>query len=599
MTKFSEIEKKVSTLNHDQSIIFEEMENNTKRSIIIPTGCGKGYLMQVHILNSLFIRNINCVAIATHRLMLNTQHFLDIIETLLDYSHNVGFLFVGSDGVTLSEGLTNKLNKLFYKKNNSTNNKFNIKRNISTNIKSRVTKTSDVTDITKKWLQDDYKVVIISTYHSLNTLKNIDIDYLYCDEAHTLATNEQKSKFIDNFMLLNYKKVYFFTATSKDEATTISKNYLMNNTTIFGERSFFSFKHAIKEGYICTPILHILKPVNEFEGDDIKINDKLSFILNAIKTHRNELKDFEKKSALNSNRNERRIKEKLLIKCSNVNEVWELFFKLRDVLDLEKYVICAGASKGYKNSNEYHFINYDVINNRGDFLSKMGSIDKENNKRMIVLHYDILSEGININGFTGLMLLTDELLTISKILQNIGRCTRLNHFDRERLTKKQITTDNYDNWVKPFCYVILPLWNTKGVNNYECIKNVLYALRYEYDYTPSYKLSVGNDMPKGIDASDYEGLNILDFNDDENLVLGILSEIEDIKEINEEQINSSKNLIDKISVHSKFKTMLKKYGSEDDIKLFYDMINQKKLAEQKIEILRNSILQKSKNVLVV
>lgn len=78
------------------------------------------------------------------------------------------------------------------------------------------------------------------------------------------------------------------------------------------------------------------------------------------------------------------------------------------------------------------------------------SIIKTNNSaRMILLHYDRLTEGIDIPSMTGLLALRG--MTKDKIIQNIGRVMRTHPDD-----KSKDFADRNKTWIKPHCRIIVP-----------------------------------------------------------------------------------------------------------------------------------------------
>ena len=72
----------------------------------------------------------------------------------------------------------------------------------------------------------------------------------------------------------------------------------------------------------------------------------------------------------------------------------------------------------------------------------------------IMIHIDILTEGIDLPSITGVMPFR-ELNTL-KLLQTIGRSARLLMTDRQRLYSGQTKPKDWAHYVKPYCWLILP-----------------------------------------------------------------------------------------------------------------------------------------------
>ena len=339
------------------------------------------------------------------------------------------------------------------------------------------------------------KVIIITTYHSMMLVKNINLDVLYCDEAHTLASESQFSKFRDNFNLIRSNRYFFFSATTRDCTDEITDRFLMNNIHIFGERIGIKFSTAVYEGYIVNPIIHIAVPTNyeEIKDKEITITDKVKFIRETFSEHR--------KSIKNKSFQPNKLGAKILIRCSSVEEMWNLYNLL--VGTMSNVNICAGAS-AENNYDGKHHINNISLKKRDTYLKKLqGFKDGED---AIVFHYDILSEGINIPGFTGIMFLSGNLPTLIKILQNVGRTTRLHWIDRENLLKGIISTKDHSLWVKPSCSVIIPYWNEISKDTKNELEKTIKKLRDKYGFDPQIEVSIGDDTIPG-SGFDMERLN--------------------------------------------------------------------------------------------
>ena len=377
------IKKLVKTLNKDQSDIYKQMLKKDKLQICLPTGVGKGYLMRVDILRRV-IGGENVIAIASHRLILNTQHTDDIIESLTDVIDQVRFIFVGSDNYDINKHQSNvKVVKNLIKSGTNFN-------ELSLNTLS----TKELKKYVDKYNKDGKKVIIITTYHSLHKLSGIDIDTLYCDEAHTLAT-ETEGNFKSNFNYINKKNVYFFTATPKDcSDEDDDSSFLMNNEDIFGERIGMTMKDAIKKGYITNPMIHIAIPEKYDHEDMNNLTNKVKFITDSYKVHSDKVKE--------NSSDPDNIEAKMLIKCESVDEMWELYERLVGILtDVKVY---AGASRKGNEGPSYE-LDFNKLS-KTEHLNSLRCLN--NTDKAIVLHVDTLSEGVNVKGFTGVMFLTDN-----------------------------------------------------------------------------------------------------------------------------------------------------------------------------------------------
>lgn len=477
------VKERMASSNPDQIACLMEMYKTNRLTICLPTGGGKGHLMITDLLNRLVNTSESVFAIATHRLMLNTQHMTDILMDFLPLTGKIGYIFVGSIPYnTKPLQKIPEINSLLYNQ-----------RIGFDDIISSVISSPELNSKVEEHTKSGRKVVIITTYHSLMKLGALSIDTIYCDEAHILATNSQKedAKFKENFEQVNAKNYFFFSATPKDllglRDGEETNSFLMNNETIFGKRIGITFATAVAKAYIVEPIIHLLRPSDYIEGMDEfgTIEDKVKFIQEAFYAHREYMKN---KSAEPS-----KLGVKILVKCSSVtDEMWPLFNLLKGTMPGVK--ICAGASVENMDgsfSQGKHCVDNTTINKRDEYLTTLQKLKDE--EEAIILHFDILSEGINVAGFTGIMFLSGLMLTITKILQNIGRATRLHYLDRMRLIQKLISVTDYSKWVKPCCAVIIPYWDSKSDETRRQMATILHDLLYRYDFNARLELTLGDD----------------------------------------------------------------------------------------------------------
>jgi len=494
---------KLNSLTSDQKELFNQMQENNKLQICIPTGAGKGYLMIVDLLNQIKTTKSNIFAISTHRLMLNTQHLNDIFDTLKNDIGNVGYIFVGSSKYDISKLLDNpSLNKELLDKNLSYN-----------EIISSTTSTKEVDELVNEHISKGRKVVIMTTYHSLDKLKNLNIGTLYCDESHTLASESETAQFKENFNKIKSDRIFFFTATPKD-CTEDTEAFLMNNEEVFGKRVGLTFRQCIESGYIVKPVIHIAMPENYVGDGDLKsINNMVKFVIDTYSAHTK----FIEENSIDGDK----IAPKILVKCPSVDEMWYLHKNLIGKIDGVK--ICAGASRNNLNTIN-HFIDNEGVASRAEYLERLQSLD--DNEKSIVLHFDTLSEGINVPGFTGVEFLGGKLPTITKTLQNTGRGTRLHKEDRNKFRMGEIAVGD-GGWIKPYCAVIIPYWDKESEFTTRELARQIRELRDNFGYDPIFYVSIGDDLGKGEKKPDISELNKVGDKSKKTVVIeNIINEIE-------------------------------------------------------------------------
>jgi len=510
--------------NYSQLECYQKMQASDKLTVILPTGTGKGYLLFVDLLSRIYQKSGKVFAICSHRIGLNKQHTADMFNEFRDFAGDIGYIFVASEKFEENAGRSLEYEKLLEVVNPDVN-----VQDLVTTLKPG----GNLQEIIDFHHHNNRSAVIVSTYHSMQKMHGVDIDVIYCDEADKMVNNKPVAKngikeetFMQKFHKIRAKKKYFLTATPKDW----SKNWagenieFMNNEAIFGERIEMEFHTAVKCGYIVQPYLHIVYPteyipedidapdeedmdgVVECVGDvaavkdmSVNIKAKIKMIVDAFHSHRQFLKE---RSAEPD-----KIGAKILVKCKNIHsEMWGIFHEgLRESLPNIK--IFAGGSYGwgkadapdeFKNNNHYIYnptseTALNPITDRDSYLKEIKDLELQEDA--IVLHCDILSEGINVKGFTGVCFVSGITVTDAKAMQNIGRATRIIDEDRIRLDSGEITLDDISKWIKPFCSVIIPFWNAESAEAKDKMVNLVQSLRnigFEIE-----KFGTGDDINKG------------------------------------------------------------------------------------------------------
>lgn len=131
---------------------------------------------------------------------------------------------------------------------------------------------------------------------------------------------------------------------------------------------------------------------------------------------------------------------------------------------------------------------------RREWLKQL-QIDGSNpNQEMIVIHYDILTEGIDVPGLTGVLFLRN--LKKSKFIQTFGRVARLDRSDRRLIEDKIITPNEVDKMNKPYAWVIIPAVKTEDDDKLANLRDLVDQLR-DFDFDPREHIQP-NDRGNGV-----------------------------------------------------------------------------------------------------
>jgi superfamily II DNA or RNA helicase len=251
------------------------------------------------------------------------------------------------------------------------------------------TKVDDIAEAYKNAIKNDQDLVVFSTYHSCHNLVGINFDTLISDESQYCVSEN----FNDSVKSLTARVKLFFTATELHTAS--NKGRGLNNESIFGKRLYsISSAELIKLKLIVPPRLHIMYG---------KTRDEEATIVSEVVQMANE-QDRLTRSDLGFS--------KILFAMKGTDDVKTIEDNIAKVRkDLPEHDIFTITSKTGARVN-------GVKIPREQFLRELTT-----RKNCLIFHYDILSEGIDIDGITGVCLMRN--LGLAKLLQTIGRAVRL------------------------------------------------------------------------------------------------------------------------------------------------------------------------------
>jgi superfamily II DNA or RNA helicase len=258
--------------------------------------------------------------------------------------------------------------------------------------------------------------LIFTTYRSLERVNNsVKINLAIFDEAHHCV---QESNFVGIAQTSALAdSCFFYTATPKH---TEDKRSMCNSEIYGGTIVSLTPKELVDGGYILPPKVLAYKSTESQEID----------ILNFIDSQENE-------------------NQKILVAAPSTQSIMDLFTETNLIEELKnrRYNILHITSK-YGS-----VVNGEKVS-REEFFRKLSELSLDDNERFILFHYSIISEGIDVPGFTSAILLRN--LPIIEMIQTIGRILRLHPLDKQRLETGEILTGDYDCYYKPCGIVAVP-----------------------------------------------------------------------------------------------------------------------------------------------
>ena len=238
-------------------------------------------------------------------------------------------------------------------------------------------------------------LIIFTTYHSLHRVMEADIEVnnIYFDEAHNSV---QRNFFpATEHFSAESDRCYFFTATPKHSLTVFKPG--MNDAEVYGKVICnVPAPKLVEEGYILPPKV-VVKQLDMVQ-DKQMIADRDS----------QNLIDTIDENALN----------KILICARSTKQI----IKLLAESDFRNELAERGYSCMYITAKTGGVIDGQKVN-REVFFDTLNAWGKDPNKKFVVLHHSILSEGINVKGLEAVLFMRN--MDYIGISQSIGRVIRL------------------------------------------------------------------------------------------------------------------------------------------------------------------------------
>ncbi len=241
------------------------------------------------------------------------------------------------------------------------------------------------------WHRQAYRnQLIFTTYNSLNRIQEsgIHVDTIYFDEAH----NSVKRNFFPatEHFSSDADRCYFFTATPKHSATIFKPG--MNDGAVYGQVICnVPAPKLVEQGYILPPKV----VVKELPQGDFKQSDSQNLL------------DTIDDNSL----------DKILIAARSTKQIVQLTTQSDFTMQLEQ----RGYNWMYITSKTGAIINGKKVT-REQFFNTLNAWGRDN-KRFVVMHHSILSEGMNVKGLEAVLFMRN--MDYIGISQSIGRVIRL------------------------------------------------------------------------------------------------------------------------------------------------------------------------------
>jgi len=257
-------------------------------------------------------------------------------------------------------------------------------------------KSTTKTDQLEYWYHNSTEnLLIFTTYHSLNKISaslDIEVDTIYYDEAH----NSVQKNFYPPTEHFSHRadRCYYFTATPKHSRTPEKAG--MNWSQTYGNVICqVPAPQLVNQGYILPPKVEVYR-TRILEKDELVADRDCEQMIDAM--------DNLKKS-------------KVLICAKSTSQIVNLIAHTKFVDEL--------AWRGYSymliTSKTGAIIDGEKVD-REEFFNVLNAWGQDPDKRFVVLHHSILSEGINVKGLEAVLFMRS--MDYVGISQTIGRVIR-------------------------------------------------------------------------------------------------------------------------------------------------------------------------------
>ena len=286
-----------------------------------------------------------------------------------------------------------------------------------------------------------YNQIIFTTYHSLDKVEKsgINVDTIYYDEAH----NSVQRNFIDAVEYFSFysERCFSFTATPKH--SSVSHRIGMNDDFVYGDVIYqLPAPDLVDSGYILPPQVVVKKlPPNNVSIPD---RDCEHLYTSIVEEGAN----------------------KVLVSASATRHIVDLV-EQTDFADIMKGL---GYSLMYVTAKTGAYVDGNKVD-RDSFFETLSEWGRDDDKKFIVIHHSILSEGMNVSGLECVIFMRNmDYITFS---QTIGRVIRLHHNDVRDIRDGKLIAGDTSSYQKPFGLLVVPVHSQVGINTARRLQEVV------------------------------------------------------------------------------------------------------------------------------
>jgi superfamily II DNA or RNA helicase len=307
------------------------------------------------------------------------------------------------------------------------------------------TRITDFLELAYWYEKTEGNKLIFTTYHSLDKIvrAELEIDTVYLDECH----NAVNRRFYDSVEALSKTVGNFYSLTATPKFSQVASKPGNNNADVFGSK-IHSVKapELLKNGSILPPVTAVMEVGSSRDKENAAERDFYTLcdtILNEDDMN------------------------KVLVVAPNTKVMMNMLSKTSFMQEMNEN----GYDVMHITSKHGAFVNDRKVS-RAEFLDTLDAYGADANRKFVVLHIGILTEGISVPGIQSCIFLRQQ--NFISTVQSIGRCIRVHPEDTARMKSGELNPGDFDNYLKPFGKVVIPVYSNKvGIATARRVQNVV------------------------------------------------------------------------------------------------------------------------------
>jgi len=481
--RFKNAMKSVSKKSGVKDIVLREYQregvsailSSLKGQVILPTGTGKSLIAIDSLYQEIkYLDNKSpCFLIMTPRIVLTYQLLGETISYLKSKGVDAQYLNLNSgifDDDLIKESMAEQ--------------GLPIRDVPSTTTKSEIEFYYD------KACQDGVPFIISATYQSAPRILDtkIKIHMAIHDEAHNLVDGIGRFGTGVKLDVLKIEGAREIFLTATPAFTDSNEGTGMNNEAEYGKEIYRkSPKEMIEAGEIVPPYIHQII-IDEYKmkkmdsvvldkmSDDIEKNvEFMSLVIEeAFNEHLKKIKQY--------SCSPEKIGAKLLVVCRG-DDTFQGFFNsegFRKIRGQRKDIKFFGISSRYGAWIDGERVPVQGGWYKEQFMLALRNLKTEDNA--IILHIDMLGEGVDVPGITGVLPFRD--LGTIKSCQTLGRAMRLVSEDRISLYNGSREARDTSKMIKPFAWVVVPVYSINHKDMHDRVIKIATQIRNDMGFMP-------------------------------------------------------------------------------------------------------------------